>query len=171
MSKIDIKKIGITNLSTDAVVNAANEWLRQGSGVCGYIFAGAGADMMTKACNEYGHCNPGSAVITPGFNLPARYVIHAVGPIWHGGYNEEESTLYSAYTSSLKLCIDNNLHSIGFPLISAGIYGYPLKPAWEVAIRACRDFIRIHEDYHIDITFAVIDDRIMKIGQDVLMSD
>ena len=168
MSSITIKKIGITKLDTDAVVNAANSDLAEGGGVCGYIFHDAGRAEMTKACNKYGHCDTGSAVITPGFNLPAKYVIHAVGPIWRGGDHNEKKLLYSAYKQSLILAKENNLHSIGFPLISAGIYGYPKDLAWRKAIQACRDFIDNNPDYEIDIIFAVLDDKILAMGQETL---
>lgn len=167
MSTITIKKIGITQLEADAVVNAANTGLREGGGVCGYIFRDAGSAEMTAACKKYGHCDEGSAVITPGFKLPAKYVIHAVGPRWSGGNNHEPELLYSAYTKSLKLAKDNDIHSIGFPLISAGIFGYPLDQAWQIAIKACKDYIATN-DYEIDIIFTVLDDGIMALGQEIL---
>ena len=129
LSEIKIQKISITKLATDAVVNAANTGLWEGGGVCGYIFRDAGSREMTEACNKIGHCEEGSAVITPGFKLPAKYVIHAVGPRWSGGNNNEPKLLYSAYMQSLLLAKENNLHSIGFPLISAGIFGYPNQKA------------------------------------------
>ena len=165
MSSIEIRKIGITQLDTDAVVNAANTGLWEGGGVCGYIFRDAGSAEMTAACNKIGHCDEGSAVITPGFKLPAKYVIHAVGPRWSGGNNNEPELLYSAYTKSLLLAKENNLHSIGFPLISAGIFGYPVDKAWDRAIKACRDFIDANPDYEMQIVFAVLDDRIKEIGE------
>ena len=123
---------------------------------------------MTAACMKIGRCATGSAVITPGFNLPAKHVIHAVGPIWKGGIDGEPQKLYSAYKSALELAKENDLHSIGFPLISAGIYGYPLEGAWERAISACRDFIAGNPDYEIEITFCVLDDRIMELGEKAL---
>ena len=122
---------------------------------------------MTKACSKYGHCDEGSAVITPGFRLPAKYVIHAVGPRWRDGNHDEPKLLYSAYKTSLELAKENDLHSIGFPFISAGIFGYPKDQAWEVAISACNDFIA-DNDYDIDIVFAVLDDEIMALGQSIL---
>ncbi len=168
MSLIEIKKIGITQLDTDAVVNAANTGLWEGGGVCGFIFRDAGSEEMTAACRKIGHCDEGSAVITPGFKLPAKYVIHAVGPRWFGGENNEPKVLYSAYMQSLLLAKENDLHSIGFPLISAGIFGYPVDKAWERAIRACNDFIKDNPDYDIKIIFAVLDDRILEIGEKTL---
>lgn len=168
MSEIKIQKISITKLATDAVVNAANTGLWEGGGVCGYIFRDAGSREMTEACNKIGHCEEGSAVITPGFKFPAKYVIHAVGPRWSGGNSNEPKLLYSAYMQSLLLAKENNLHSIGFPLISAGIFGYPVDQAWRKAIQACDDFIKTYPDYKMDIVFAVLDDKILSIGEKTL---
>ncbi len=169
MSSISIKKIGITKLKADAVVNAANSGLWEGGGVCGYIFKDAGSAEMTKACDKYGHCDEGSAVITPGFKLPAKYVIHAVGPRWTDGKHNEPELLYSAYKKSLELARENDIHSIGFPLISAGIFGYPREQAWKVALSACSDFLA-QNDYEIEIIFTVLDDEIMALGQSILDS-
>jgi O-acetyl-ADP-ribose deacetylase (regulator of RNase III) len=165
MSSITIRKLSITDLQADAVVNAANSALMMGGGVCGYIFRGAGSAKMTAACMKIGHCPTGSAVITPGFNLPAKNVIHAVGPVWHGGDRDEPQLLYSAYRQSLRVAKQNGCHSIAFPLISAGIYGYPKDQAWRKALQSCQDFINANNDYEIDIIFAVIDDGIMALGQ------
>ena len=165
MSNIRIQKISITDLATDAIVNAANEGLWAGTGVCGAIFKAAGHRLLKEACDDIGHCDVGSAVITPGFNLKARYVIHAVGPQWIDGKHREPRLLYSAYYESLKLAKEYACHSIGFPLISAGVFGYPLDGAWRKAIQACNDFIRKHPDSDIDIVFAVLDDRIIDVGK------
>ena len=168
MSKITIKKIGITNVGTDCIVNAANEGLWEGGGVCGVIFKAAGSAQLTKACNAIGGCKTGSAVITPAFNLNARYIIHAVGPVWKDGSHKEPQQLYGCYKKSLELAKDNGCHSIGFPLISAGIFGYPLNKAWRKAIQACNDFVNENPDYQIDIVFAVIDDHVLEVGQATL---
>ncbi|MDO4976219.1 MAG: macro domain-containing protein [Eubacteriales bacterium] len=168
MSKIHIEKISVTDLALDAIVNAANEGLWEGGGVCGAIFRAAGSKELTKACQAIGHCDTGNAVITPGFRLPAKYVIHAVGPVWRGGNCKEAKLLYQAYRNALRVAKDNNCHSIGFPLISSGIFGYPLEGAWKEAINACKDFIVKNETYDIEITFAVLDDRIMKVGKQML---
>lgn len=168
MSKITIKKIGITNVGTECIVNAANDGLWEGGGVCGIIFKAAGSAQLTKACQAIGHCDTGNAVITPAFNLPAKYIIHAVGPVWHGGNKKEPQLLYSCYTKSLELAKKHDCHSIGFPLISAGIFGYPKDKAWRKAIQACNDFINRNADYEIDIVFAIIDDQILKLGLDTL---
>jgi O-acetyl-ADP-ribose deacetylase (regulator of RNase III) len=168
MGSIEIRKIGITKLDTDAVVNAANSGLWEGGGVCGYIFRDAGSEEMTAACQKIGHCDEGSAVITPGFKLPAKYVIHAVGPRWAGGDHNEPKLLYSAYKQSLIIAKENGLHSIGFPLISAGIFGYPVDKAWRKAIQACKDFQDANADYEMKIVFAVLDDQIKAEGEKTL---
>ena len=167
-SDIKVLKRDIVDLNVDAVVNAANEQLLKGGGVCGAIFRKAGASELTKACSQIGGCRTGSAVITPGFNLSAKYVIHAVGPIWQGGDNGEAELLKSAYENSLILAKENEIHSIAFPLISSGIYGYPKKQAWKIAVNACRDFINSNPDYSICITFAVLSDESLKLGESIL---
>ena len=166
MSSVEIKKTGITNLSTDATVNAANEGLPAGGGVCGAIFDAAGRGELQEACGRIGRCDTGSAVITPGFGLRSKYIIHAVGPRWRGGKHGEPRLLYGAYRRSLELACEHGCRSIGFPLISAGIFGYPADLAWQVALRACRDFL--NEGGEIDIVFAVIDDGILKVGKETL---
>ena len=165
MSSIVIRKIGITDLDTDCIVNAANSHLAQGSGVCGAIFRAAGAREMQAACDRIGHCPTGGAVITPGFALAAKYVIHAVGPIWRGGEANEPQALYSCYQESLDRAKENDCHSIGFPLISAGIFGYPKDKAWRRALQSCSDWISKNPDYDMDIVFAVLDDGILELGQ------
>jgi O-acetyl-ADP-ribose deacetylase (regulator of RNase III) len=129
----------ITTVSVDAVVNAANSQLLPGGGVCGAIHSAAGPE-LARACREYvaehGPVAPGCSAITPGFELPARFVIHAVGPVWRGGSANESHTLTSAYDSAIKLAETNKLASIAFPSISTGIYGYPVGLAAPVALRA-----------------------------------
>ena len=170
MGTIEIRKTDIAKLCTDAVVNAANERLQAGGGVCGAIFRAAGYRRLQNACDRIGHCDTGSAVITPAFDLQAKYIIHAVGPIWCGGRSNEEGLLYSAYQSSLKLAAENGCTSIGFPVISAGIYGYPKKKAWETAVNACTDFMDQNPDADIRIVFAVLDEEMLKTGQAALAS-
>lgn len=168
MSAIRIQKIGITHLHTDAIVNAANSSLAAGGGVCGAIFSEAGYRELSEACEKIGGCRTGDAVITPGFHLPAKYIIHAVGPVYQDGNHREPQLLYSAYQNSLHLAKEYHCHSIGFPLISAGIFGYPKKQAWRKALQACMDFISAHPDYQIDIIFAVLDDEIKAMGEETL---
>ena len=168
MSKIQIKKSGITDIEADAIVNAANSGLWAGTGVCGAIFDAAGHNELQRACQEIGHCDVGSAVITPGFKSKAKFIIHAVGPIWNGGNNKEAELLFGAYYRSLELAEENKCESIVFPLISAGVFGYPVDKAWKVAFDACENFIEDHPTYEIEIIFAVLDIGIMKIGCDIL---
>ena len=168
MNSISIQKIGITHVGTDAIVNAANSSLQAGGGVCGVIFAAAGMSELQAACDAIGHCDTGSAVITPAFKLDAKYIIHAVGPIWYGGDHDEPQKLYGAYRRSLELAVENGCRSIGFPLISAGIFGYPQDKAWRKAIQACRDFFQKNPDVDLQVVFAVIDDRILALGQQTL---
>lgn len=168
MSTIQIKKISITALTTDAIVNAANEGLWAGGGVCGAIFKAAGYQQLQAACDKIGHCDTGSAVITPGFHLKAKYIIHAVGPRYIDGKHGEPELLYGAYYKSLELAVKNKCRSIGFPLISAGIFGYPMKAAWQQAFRACGDFLDKHKSVSIGIVFAVLDNEIIKTGRRIL---
>ena len=165
---IEIRKISIVDLDTDAIVNAANEALAAGAGVCGAIFRAAGLRELQAACDVYGHCDTGDAVITPGFRLKAKYVIHAVGPMYRDGKHGEPEKLKSAYKKSLKLAVANQCHSIGFPLISAGIFGYPVKSAWYDAFQACKEFLGGLKDYDLQIVFAVLDDRILAEGKRLL---
>lgn len=160
---IAIKKISITDLDTDAVVNAANENLWAGGGVCGAIFKAAGYDRLQNVCRKIGHCPTGSAVITPGFDLKAKYIIHAVGPIWRDGEHDEQRLLYGAYQRSLELAKEYRCRSIGFPLISSGIFGYPLEGAWETALRACTDYLEQEPD--MDIVFAVLSEQVKQAGE------
>jgi O-acetyl-ADP-ribose deacetylase (regulator of RNase III) len=135
--KIEIHQGDITRLAVDAIVNAANEQLLPGGGVCGAIHRAAGPQ-LAEACRALGRCPTGAAVITPGFALPARYVIHAVGPVWHSGGQGEAELLAGAYRSSLALCREHGLRSVAFPAISTGIYGYPLDEAAQVSVGAVR---------------------------------
>lgn len=168
MSSIEIKKTSITKLDTDAIVNAADEGLLEGGGVCGAFFREAGSVELTKACNAIGGCKTGNAVITPGFNLPANYVIHAVGPRWFDGKHNEPNLLYSAYKQSLLIAKENGLHSICFPIISAGIFDFHLDGAWRKAIQDCIDFICNNLDYDIKVIFAVLDDKIITSGEKII---
>lgn len=169
MSKIEIVKKGITKFDVDVIVNAANKHLQAGGGVCGAVFRDAGYSELQKACDKIGFCHTGSAVITPGFNLKAKYIIHAVGPVWEGGNADEPKKLYSCYKKSLELAKENSCHSIAFPVISSGIFGYPKDKAWRKALQACLDFISENEDYDIDIYFAVLDDSAKALGEKTLL--
>lgn len=133
--------VDIATLAVDAIVNAANEQLAPGGGVCGAIHRAAGPE-LARACAELGPCPTGDARITPGFRLPAKFVIHAVGPVWHGGSAGEAERLAGAYRASLTLARDHSLRSIAFPAISTGIFGYPLERATDVAVGTVESEIR-----------------------------
>ena len=129
-----VQMVDITTLRVDAIVNAANERLACGGGVCGAIHAKAGPE-LAAACAAIGGCPTGEARITPSFRLPARHVIHAVGPIWQGGGAGEPELLASAYRSSLHLAEEHGLRSVAFPAISTGIFGYPYQAATRIAVQ------------------------------------
>lgn len=131
--RIEARLADITTLTVDAIVNAANNELAPGGGVCGAIHRAAGP-RLASACARLAPCPTGQARLTPGFRLPARFVIHAVGPVWRGGSAGEPALLASAYRSSLALAQSEGLHSIAFPAISTGIYGYPLEEAAAIAV-------------------------------------
>ena len=158
-----IRKQSITKMNVDCIVNAANSQLRHGGGVCGAIFAEAGAKELQAACDAIGYCPTGNAVITPGFGLKAKYIVHAVGPIWQGGNQHEEALLYSCYQNAIRVAADNGCRSMAFPLISSGIYGYPVKEAWSVAIKAIQD-----SPFDMDVSIAVIDDKALQLGTSIL---
>jgi O-acetyl-ADP-ribose deacetylase len=130
--------LDITTYAADAIVNAANQSLAPGGGVCGAIHRAAGPE-LAEACARLGGCPTGEARITPGFRLPSRFVIHAVGPVWQGGHRREPELLAGAYRAAMELAGKHGLRSIAFPAISTGIYGYPLEPATAIAVRAVRD--------------------------------
>ena len=145
----------ITTLPVDAIVNAANEHLAQGGGVCGAIFRAAGTADLAAACRVVAPCPTGQARITPGFALPAKQVIHAVGPVWHGGGAGEAALLAACYRESLRLLREAGGRSIAFPAISTGIFGYPLDQATRIAVAAVREDIARHGE--VDVTFACFD--------------
>ena len=152
----------ITTLQVDAIVNAANSRLAPGSGVCGAIFRAAGYQKLDAACRAIGGCPTGQAVLTDGFDLPARYVIHTVGPIWQGGDHGEQALLQSCYENSLVLAVQQGCKSIAFPLISSGIYGYPREQALRVAISAIQTSLRRQE---LEVTLALFDPKLLALGQ------
>ncbi len=143
----------ITKLEVDAIVNAANSGLRNGGGVCGAIFNAAGVREMKDACKKIGHADTGTSVATPGFALPARYVIHTVGPRWFGGFFHEREKLESCYRTSLELARELGCASIAFPLISSGIYGYPQDKALEVAVSSIETYLESDPDMEVILCF------------------
>lgn len=157
----------ITLMEADAIVNAANTRLRAGGGVCGAIFARAGREALQAACDEIGYCAEGEAVITPGFNLPAKYVIHTPGPVWQGGNHGEEGLLKNCYINSLKLARAHGLKSIAFPLISSGIFGYPREEAAGVAISAIQGFLM---EADMQVYLVLFDEETFEMAKAVLQN-
>lgn len=155
----------ITKMKVDAIVNAANRDLAMGGGVCGAIFKAASIADMQKACALLAPIHTGEAVITPGFRLPAKYVIHTVGPVYRGGQAGEEEQLRSCYLNSLKCAVQNKCESIAFPLISSGIYGYPKGEALSVATLAIQDFLADHD---MDVYLAVFDKTAFEVSEKLL---
>lgn len=163
---IEVIKGDITKLKVDAIVNAANVSLCGGGGVDGAIHRAAGKELLFE-CRTLGGCKTGFAKITKGYNLPAKYIIHTVGPVWYGGHKNEENLLASCYRESLKLANDNNVKSIAFPAISCGSYRFPIDKACEIAMNEVVHFKRKYGDA-IKITFVLFDDKSEKLMRKAL---
>jgi O-acetyl-ADP-ribose deacetylase (regulator of RNase III) len=137
---IEIVRGDITTCEVDAIVNAANTTLLGGGGVDGAIHRAAGPELLAE-CRTLGGCQSGEAKITRGYRLPARFVIHTVGPVWHGGKHGEPETLANCYRNSLQVAVENGIKTLAFPAISCGAYGYPIEEAAQIALKTTREFL------------------------------
>lgn len=156
-STIKIIKGDITKLEVDAIVNAANTSLLGGGGVDGAIHSSAGSELL-EFNKKLGGCKTGEAKISPGFKLPAKYIIHTVGPVWQDGNNNEDKLLTNCYLNSLKLAVENKIRSIAFPAISTGVYRFPIERATKIAINTTRNFLQDNNQIK-EIIFVCFDDK------------
>ena len=156
----------ITKLAVDAIVNAANSTLLGGGGVDGAIHRGTGPELLAE-CETLGGCRPGEAKITRGHSLPARFVIHTVGPVWSGGHRGEPEILANCYLNSLRIAAENGLRTIAFPAISCGVYRYPIPDAARIAVETTSKFLRENAST-TEVTFVVSSDEIEAAYQRLL---
>ena len=156
----------ITKLAVDAIVNAANTTLLGGGGVDGAIHRAAGPELLAE-CQTLGGCRPGEARITGGYNLPARFVIHTVGPVWSGGTRGEPETLANCYRNSLQAAVENGLRTVAFPAISCGAYRYPIADATRIAVETTSEFLRDNDSIS-EVIFVVSSDEIEAAYQRLL---
>lgn len=166
MQNITLDKGDITKLAVDAIVNAANRSLLGGGGVDGAIHRAAGKQLLEE-CKTLNGCETGQAKITKGYNLPSKYVIHTVGPVYKGA-EKDAINLESCYYNSMELAKENNIHSIAFPAISTGVYGYPLENATDIAISTVKKWMSNNINYDINVVFSCFDDRAYHIYEERL---
>lgn len=164
--KIQIHRGDITKLKVDAIVNAANTSLLGGGGVDGAIHRAAGPELL-EFNRKLGGCKTGEAKISPGFNLPAKFIIHTVGPVWNGGKSNEDKLLANCYINSLKLAVENKIKTIAFPAISTGVYHFPLERATEIAVNEVKKFLEKNESIE-KVIFVCFSDHDYNIYQNML---
>ena len=165
-TKIELVKGDITKIHADVIINAANTSLLGGGGVDGTIHSAAGPQLLEE-CQALNGCETGQAKITKGYRLPARYVIHAVGPVWHGGTAREEELLASCYRNSLELAKKKSLKTIAFPSISTGVYGFPIDKAAKIAYKTVATFVKKNTDVFDKIIFVLFSDKDFDIYDDL----
>ncbi len=164
--RIELYKGDITKLAVDAIVNAANNSLLGGGGVDGAIHRAAGPKLL-EYNRKLGGCETGEAKISPGFRLPAKYIIHTVGPVWRGGNNDEDKLLTNCYENSLKLAVENNIKTIAFSAISTGVYGFPLERATRIAVETVKKFLK--NDSSIEkVIFVCFDEKTYEVYKNSL---
>jgi len=164
--KIEIVQGDITKLEVDAIVNAANTTLLGGGGVDGAIHRAAGPELLAE-CRTLGGCQPGEAKITRGYRLPARFVIHTVGPVWRGGKRGEPETLANCYRNSLQVAVENGIRTTAFPAISCGAYGYPIEEAAQIAVNTTREFLATTDQIE-KVIFVLWDEDVYKTYRRIL---
>src|SRR5512141_3147985 len=165
-AQLHARQADITTLHVDAIVNAANASLLGGGGVDGAIHRAAGPELLAE-CRKLGGCETGSAKLTAGYKLPARYVIHAVGPVYRTGKHGEAALLASAYRSALELASEQHVSSLAFPAISTGVYGYPMQEAARIAFRTIIDYLAEHPEITL-VRYVLFDDRVLAIHERAL---
>src|SRR6056297_1671705 len=167
MFKIELIQDDITKLEVDAIVNAANKSLLGGGGVDGAIHSAAGSELLEE-CKTLNGCETGEAKITKGYRLPSKFVIHTVGPVWHGGQSNESELLTNCYKNSLKLALENNIKTIAFPNISTGVYGFPKDKAAEIAIKTVTGFLNQNNNRIEKVYFVCFDNENYSLYKELL---